>query len=136
MLSLTVFSEENGEQKAIKQAVVSFFYCFKQKKYDKAYNSFTSSLKTDIPYYKFALKARDIKKADIKSVNIYDSGKFLAKMEISVKMELIYKEKLCQAIYKGTCDVVKEEGKWKLASVRLSSEDAKVIKELNFAKEQ
>ena len=125
---------EEKESKVIKQAVVDFFYCFKQKKYEVAYKSLAQSLQYDIPFYKFALKARDIKKADIKSVKIYDVDKYLAKMEITVKMELIYDNKLCRAVYQGSCDVVKEKGKWKLTAVRLKSKSADVLEDFNLVK--
>lgn len=126
---------DDKESKAIKQAVVDFFYCFKQKKYEHAYRSLSKSLQRDIPYYKFALKSRDIKKADIKSLKVYDADKYLAKMEITVKMELIYENKLCRAIYEGNCDVVKEKDKWKLIAVRLKSKSVDVIKDFNLVKE-
>lgn len=126
------FADSN--EKSIKEAVVNFFYCCEQKKYAKAYDYFSDSVKSEISYMKFGMKARDIKKASIKSLKIYDSDKYLAKMEIRVKLEMYYREKYYLALYRGTCDLVKENNKWKLAAVDLTAEEATPVKNLDFTK--
>ncbi len=122
-------NEDNAE---IKQAVVNFFYCFQQKKYEAAYASFSKELKNNIPYFKFALKAKDIKKVAIKKVVIYDHTSNLGKLKIDAKLELKYKNKLYQALYSGTCDIVKEKGIWKVAAVSLKAKEAVPVENIDF----
>ena len=121
-----------GNDGEIKQAVVNFFYCFRQKKYESAYDSFSKELKANIPYYKFVLKAKDIKKAWIKKVIIYDSSGKLGKLRIDVRLELIYKQKLYNALYTGTCDIVKEKTGWKVSSVELKAKEAVPVESIDF----
>lgn len=131
LFALPAYSAGKNDEE-IKQAVAHFFCCFQQKKYEAAYGSFSKELKANIPYYKFALKAKDIKKAWIKKVVIYDSSGRLGKLKIDVRLELIHKKKLYKALYTGTCDIVKEKSGWKVSSVELRAKEAVPVEKIDF----
>ena len=131
--SLGAFASQ-GRDAEIRRAVAHFFYCFQQRKYEAAYDCFSSELKSSVPYFKFAMKARDIRRAWIKKVTIYDGSGRLGKLRIDVKLELVHKKTLYRALYSGTCDIVREKRGWKVTSVDLKAREAVPVEkeQINF----
>lgn len=129
------YADTNQSNIAIKKAITDFFYCFQQKKYRAAYKLFSQSLKEDIPYYKFSIKAETIKEAEIKQFKIYDSDKSTAKVLLRAKLKLIYKGSLYRAMYRGTCTLLKEKNEWKLLAVTLKAEESTLIQHIDFVGE-
>ena len=120
--SLGAFASQ-GRDAEIRRAVAHFFYCFQQRKYEAAYDCFSSELKSSVPYFKFAMKA-----------TIYDGSGRLGKLRIDVKLELVHKKTLYRALYSGTCDIVREKKGWKVTSVDLKAREAVPVEkeQINF----
>ena len=116
-----------ASEKDIKVTVSNFFYYINNGKYEKAYNSFSDAIKQEVPYGKFEEKARDIKKAKIVRLSVYDQDRYLAKLHIKAKLYIVYRNRCFEALYGGTCDVQYVNRKWKLLAIDLKALEQKEV---------
>lgn len=138
LIITTCFSLASSQEREIRDTVVNFFNCVSDGKYDKAYNYFSEAIKDEIPLSRFKERARDIRKTKIVKLTIYDQDKYLAKLQIKARINLIYEKRYFEALYGGTCDLAFSNGKWKLISVSLKALEQKEIldkRPVSFGKE-
>jgi hypothetical protein len=112
-----------------RKTALDFFANIDGKKYDKAYAFFSDAIKQEITFVQFKEKAGDIKKTRITSLVVYDEDRYLTKMQIKARINMLYKGGHYEALYGGTCNLQRDRGRWKVASVELKPLEQKKLPE-------
>jgi hypothetical protein len=110
-----------------RRTALDFFANINERSYAKAYAFFSGAIKQEISFSQFREKARDIKKARIIALTVYDEDRYLVKMRVKAKITMIYKGDCYEALYGGTCNLQRDEGPWKVASVELKPLEQKKV---------
>jgi hypothetical protein len=124
-------------RKEIDGAVVKFFKYVNDHSYKEAYGCFCKAIRQDVPFSKFRSRASDILKATLVEKSVYECDEYLAKLKIKARIRIMYQGSCFNALYGGTCDLTREDGRWKVASVSLKALEQKEIldkKPINFSK--
>jgi hypothetical protein len=120
-------AETQATGREINAAVVKFFKYVNEHSYQNAYDCFCRAIQQDIPYSRFKERASDILKATIMEKTVYECDEYLAKLRIKARIRIRYRGSCYDALYGGTCDLSKEDKKWKVASVSLKALEQKEI---------
>ncbi len=127
LLSGSINAEDNREKDLATTLVHRFFILVYQKKYEKAYDCFSSSVKEDVSLSRFKEGAQDVKYLKILSIKVLDREENLIKMKIRTLIHLVYEKNLFEAVYEGKVDVYRENGNWRLITVDLEAKSQKPL---------
>lgn len=122
-----VYALDNREKDLATTLVHRFFILVYQKKYEKAYDCFSSSVKDDVSISRFKEGAQDVKYLKILSIKVLDREENLIKMKIRTLIHLVYDGNLYEAMYEGKVDVYRENGNWRLITVDLEAKSQKPL---------
>ena len=140
-IAVTFYSVPAKESDRAAQLTRRFFLMVYHKEYKKAYECFSSSVKSEVSFDDFKMGARDVRYLKILSIKTIDEEDNLIKMQIEALMHLVYKGKLYEALYTGKVDAYKEDGNWKVITIDLEAKsqkplgkktDGKTLQKLDF----
>lgn len=125
--AVNVRASGTGEKDLATTLVHRFFLLVYQKKYEKAYNCFSSSVKDEVSLSRFKEGAQDVKYLKILSIKVLDREENLIKMKIRTIIHLVYEGNLFEAVYEGKVDVYREDGIWRLITIDLEAKSQKPL---------